>query len=406
MKKNFLKAIQTLLVFSLAFTLTSCWNFDNPLEDLEGSGSGSGGGGSSTVAVTGISLNKDILRLDKNDATSTALTATVEPSDATDPTVSWTSDDETVATVDATGKITMHNKAGKATIKAEAGDKKAECTVFVYDKIHNINTGGNANVTANEEWLINGNGTAVANKITIGDGATVTLNGINITNQIECSGDATIILADGSTNTVDVSGTDEKAGIQIGGGGKTLTINAETAGTGKLTAKGANNTYGGAGIGTGTAFMSANTCGAITINGGTVTATGGKNAAGIGTGDAYGANNTCGAITINGGTVTATGGNKAAGIGTGNADPGHTQNCVQITIGSGVTSVTANRGSNATNPIGKGAGTGTQTCGTIKFGTTTVFTGTAWNPATMVDGNYDGLNLAISSGTWTLTPAP
>ena len=49
MKKNFLKAIQTLLFFSLAFTLTSCWNFDNPLEDLEGSGSG-GGGSTTTVA--------------------------------------------------------------------------------------------------------------------------------------------------------------------------------------------------------------------------------------------------------------------------------------------------------------------------------------------------------------------
>lgn len=48
MKKNFLKALQTLLVFSLAFTLTSCWNFDNPLEEMGGSGSGSGSGGGSS----------------------------------------------------------------------------------------------------------------------------------------------------------------------------------------------------------------------------------------------------------------------------------------------------------------------------------------------------------------------
>ena len=39
MKKNFLKAIQTLLVFSLVFTLTNCGNIDNPLEELSGSGS-------------------------------------------------------------------------------------------------------------------------------------------------------------------------------------------------------------------------------------------------------------------------------------------------------------------------------------------------------------------------------
>lgn len=36
MKKSFLKTIQTLLVFSLAFTLTNCGNIDNPLEELSG----------------------------------------------------------------------------------------------------------------------------------------------------------------------------------------------------------------------------------------------------------------------------------------------------------------------------------------------------------------------------------
>ena len=85
------------------------------------------------------------------------------------------------------------------------------------------------------------------------------------------------------------------------------------------------------------------TCGAITISGGKITATGGENAAGIGGGN----RGTCGAITISGGTVEATGGNLAAGIGGGNNNPG----CGTITITSGVTSVTATKGNDPNNYV-------------------------------------------------------
>ena len=131
MSKSFLKAIQTIFLFSLAFTLTSCWNFDNPLEDLEGSGSG-GGGGTTTVKVTSITLDKTSLPMHVGDADVT-LTATVAPDDATDKTVTWSSDKEAVATVDATGKV--HAVAiGIATITATANDGsgiKATCDVSV-----------------------------------------------------------------------------------------------------------------------------------------------------------------------------------------------------------------------------------------------------------------------------------
>ena len=315
------------------------------------------------AAVYATSLSIDAtLRLDNVAQT---LTPTVTPSDAT---IIWTSSDEAVATVDAEGKVTPVAK-GKATITATSGDLSATSTVYVYDKIVDINAGA-ATVTAGESWLINGNGTAVANGIIIKDGATVTLNGININNDnITCYANSTIILADGSTNRV--TAPSEKAGIRIGGTSKTLTINAETAGTGKLTTTGGDS---GAGIGSDYANSDDKSFGNIIINGGTIDATGGWGAAGIGTGYASNGTNTCGDITINGGTVTAKGGNYAAGIGTGYSFASGlayaaSQTCGAITIGTGVTSVTATKGSGSPNSIGKGYDNlGTQTCGTITIG--------------------------------------
>lgn len=132
MKKNFLKAIQTLLVFSLAFTLTSCWNFDNPLEDLEGSGSGGGGGSDPTISVTSITLNKTSLSLSKGDTETLTVTA-VAPDDATDKTYTWSSDNALVATVDANGLVTA-KASGSATISATANDGsgvKGSCVVTI-----------------------------------------------------------------------------------------------------------------------------------------------------------------------------------------------------------------------------------------------------------------------------------
>ena len=203
-------------------------------------------------------------------------------------------------------------------------------------------------------------------EISIAAGATVTLKDATINKRIKCLGTATIILADGSTNTVNAP--DYCAGIQIGGEGTTLTINAETAGTGSLTATGGKQA---AGIGTSSTSTSAVTGGNIVINGGTITANAGTlYGAGIGTGFANSYNNTCGSITINGGTVTATGGTGGSGIGTGTVFKA-TNTCGAISITGGT--VTANKGSGTDTPYSIGIGkvfnnNGTQTCGTITIG--------------------------------------
>lgn len=203
-----------------------------------------------------------------------------------------------------------------------------------------------------------------AQKITIADGATVTLDGVTINGVhsdwyqyagITCLGDATIILKDGTTNTV--TGFDGAfPGIQ-GAAGKTLTI----TGTGSL-----NAASGGTGAGIGSGAYSNNyaerACGDIVIEGGTITATGGSSAAGIGSGR----ESNCGAITISGGTVTATGGQYGAGIGSGlgEGNQSSTGKCGDILISGGTVEATGGSGA-----AGIGSGYDGANCGTITITT-------------------------------------
>ena len=82
------------------------------------------------VRVTGVSLNKNTLKL-KEGATET-LIATVTPANADDKSVTWSSDHPEVATVNANGKVTAV-KAGTCTItvKTNDGGKTATCEVIV-----------------------------------------------------------------------------------------------------------------------------------------------------------------------------------------------------------------------------------------------------------------------------------
>ena len=203
-------------------------------------------------------------------------------------------------------------------------------------------------------------GTLTANvKISIANGATVTLDNVTIKGTgsssykwagITCLGDATIILKDGTTDTV--RGFYENyPGIYVPEN-STLTIQGGTSGTGKLIAS--SNGYG-AGIG----GWYYHNCGNINIQSGDIKATGGQKAAGIG-GAGLG---DFGTITISGGTINATGGDYAAGIGSGNNG-----SCGDIMITSGVTSVTATKGADAPNSIGAGLN---GSCGTVTIGSAT-----------------------------------
>ena len=202
-------------------------------------------------------------------------------------------------------------------------------------------------------------------KVVIPDGYTITLNGATINYgdydapAITCQGSATIIIADGSSNSVTVPGDNTTSspypGILAAGTGTTLTFKGGTSGTGKLTVVGGNIA---AGIGCKNGMGTGYTCGKIQIDGGVINAYSGNNTA-LGDGAEVGIGAVCGGpsgdlcegITINGGTVTAKGG--AAGIG---GAGGTTCSFIKITGGT----------VNATGEEGAGIGTcSTGQCGDI-----------------------------------------
>lgn len=80
-----------------------------------------------TIDVSSVTLDKTEITLIEGD--SMTLTATVMPDNATDKTVTWTSSDNNVATIDA-GTVRAIAE-GTATITATAGGKSATCTVVV-----------------------------------------------------------------------------------------------------------------------------------------------------------------------------------------------------------------------------------------------------------------------------------
>ena len=196
---------------------------------------------------------------------------------------------------------------------------------------------GSGEVQLQNGHILTGTGGADTH-VTIADGATVTLSGVNITAitnndgfqwaGLTCLGNAVIVLNGKTTNTV--KGGFRSSGIYVPQN-KTLTLQGSGIlnVTGDQYAAGIGGSYG-------------SSCGNITISDGIVTATGGDSGAGIG--GSYGSS--CGNIVISGGTVMATGGESAAGVGSGN----NHSSCGDIYIS---VNVTAN-GGNGASGIGSG----------------------------------------------------
>ena len=238
--------------------------------------------------VKSVTLDKyeALLGWGDNQTDTETLTAKVNPDYASEKTVSWSSSDNTIATVSSSG-VVKALKEGNVNITATAGGKSATCvvTVLSVDKVTDLSTLTGLEYEVKETETLTG--TLGGNHmIKIKDGVTailvdVEINGTNNSNWagITCQGDATIILA----HSNEVKGFNENyPGIHVRTD-KTLTIK----GGGRLKAMSNGK---GAGIGGGNGIA----CGNIVIESGYIEAIGGSNAAGIGSG--YGAS--CGTITI------------------------------------------------------------------------------------------------------------
>ena len=114
MNRFLLKGLASVFALAVMFGTVSCSDDD----EKEG-----------TIAVSAVAVNPTTVAV-KPGAT-VILSATVTPEDATDKTITWSSSDEKVATVDG-GKVTGVAE-GTATITAttKSGDKTATCAVTV-----------------------------------------------------------------------------------------------------------------------------------------------------------------------------------------------------------------------------------------------------------------------------------
>ena len=180
------------------------------------------------ILVESVTLGKTELELIIGQADVT-LTATVKPDDATDKTVTWTSSNPAVATVDANG--TVHAvAAGEATITAQAGDKTATCVVTV--------TAAPTAWAANEYNLGEWNGTKVVftkqtaasvtamTNTTTWDAGWYTVSGdVTITGNVSLQTDVHLILQDGAKLTING---------QLNCGTNNLYIYGQKKGDGKL----------------------------------------------------------------------------------------------------------------------------------------------------------------------------
>ena len=101
-----------------------------PLETNDGKKVVVGTGGTvEVVDIPATSIALDKTSVEVFSGKTVTLTATVSPANTTD-TVTWSSDDGSIATVNENGVVTGVSQ-GTATITAKAGDKTASCTVTV-----------------------------------------------------------------------------------------------------------------------------------------------------------------------------------------------------------------------------------------------------------------------------------
>ena len=361
-------------------------------------------GGEAKIAVSGWAYDPDVpaqsinvqVKIYKQDGTTlvTQETFTADrPRDDVNSSYHLTGQHGYSATIDIADAGTYKVKVFAIDYNGDGDSQVGSTQTVTVTPAPVVLTSSTGEVTLQDGSVLTGTG-GRSTHVVIAAGATVTLSGVNIdfvVNDfpfvgnprlyrndwpgITCEGDATIILANGTTNTM-YGGNRSYPGIQIGPSGTTLTIrgngtlkahsgrsdlrvgdsDANSAGiggsSGDIVIEGGTIVATGWGGSAGIGATDDGVCGNITITGGNVTGVcGGQNPTGAGIGSPSSIKEACrcGNITISGGTVTATGGAPTSGLGG--------SNCGSITISGGTVEAT---------------GIGGYTCGAIAISGGTV----------------------------------
>ena len=147
------------------------------------------------VAVTDIKFEADKMELSAGGTGQ--LKVTLAPADATDKTVTWTSSNPAVATVDANGNVTGV-AAGTATITAQAGDKTATCVVTVTAGETYLKWDNTKEKLVETEIPAAHTVTSVIGDVNYPAGTYVVEGQVEITGTITLDGDVDLIIKDGA----------------------------------------------------------------------------------------------------------------------------------------------------------------------------------------------------------------
>ena len=240
MNRFLLKGLASVFALAVMFGTVSCSDDDKP-------------DGSIAVSAVAVSPTTATVKVGE----SVTLSATVTPEDATDKTITWSSSDEKVATVDG-GKVTGVAE-GTATITAttKSGDKTATCTVTVSeDAPAVIEDTLEGNITA-DRTISAANKNFLKGFVYVKSGATLTIEAGSVIKGISvASGERAAsliiepgakIIAEGTVDKPIVFTSDKEPGKRVTGdwGGLIICGNARVNRTNQPTIEGGPGTHYG-----------------------------------------------------------------------------------------------------------------------------------------------------------------
>ena len=181
------------------------------------------------ISVTGVTLDQSALPISVGG--SAELKANVTPENATNKTVTWSSDNTAVATVDASGKVTAV-APGTATITVTTADggKTANCTVTVTQPVTDVT------LDKTTMDLFVGNGGTLTAKVQPDNASNKTVNWTTSNAgvaTVDANGKVTAVGAGKATITATAAdGSEKKAVCEVTVTAKTYTLTADPAAIG------------------------------------------------------------------------------------------------------------------------------------------------------------------------------